>query len=83
MQTPLRIGEGYPASSLEDISGKRRLTDDGKQGANSDLVVIGYDNGRCCIQQALLHHDMATFAADFDETVISEQSTEISIRRKL
>ena len=67
-----------PVSSLEDISGKRRLTDNGKQGASADFVVIGYDNGRRHIQQALLHHDMAAFAADFDEAVISEQSTELS-----
>ena len=40
--------------------------------------MIGYDNGRRHIQQALLHHDVAAFAADFDEAVISEQSTELS-----
>ena len=69
--------KGTPASSLEDISGKLRLTDDGKQGANADFVVIGHDNGRCRIQKALLHHDMTAFAADFDKTVLSEQSTDL------
>jgi len=35
-----------PASSFKDTPGKRRLTDDGMQGANADFVVIGYDHGR-------------------------------------
>ena len=64
-----------PASSLKDTSGKRRLTDNGLQGANTDFVMIGYDHGRRRILQALLHHDMTAFAADFDEAVISDQST--------
>ena len=50
------------------------------QGANADFIVIGYDNGRCRTRQALLHQNMAAFAADFDETVISVQSTEIPSR---
>ena len=38
--------------------------------------MIGYDHGRRRILQALLHHDMTAFAADFDEAVISDQSSE-------
>ena len=64
------------ASSLEDTSGKRRLTNDGMQGTYAEFVVIGYHHGRRRIWPALLHHDMAALAANFDEAVISEQSTE-------
>lgn len=52
-----------------------RLADDGLKRSDSDFIMIWDRNRYCALWKSLLHHDVATASADFDEAMPRKNRT--------
>lgn len=70
--------DGSTKSSDEVTDGNLRLTNNGLERAELDLVVIGHNDGDRGIFCLFLHHDMAASLSDGFESMLCENSTNLA-----
>ena len=66
---------------LEEGAGKLRLPNNGEQCSDSQGRVVGDGNRSCSHSASPLHHDVAAPAANFLESVVPQNSTNVVTRK--
>src|SRR3989344_9662841 len=76
----IRVRARLKSLRLELAFGDSGLADDSLECTSSKLGMIRYRDSNCCTGQPLLHHDMATALANFNEAVPRENGTNLFAR---